>query len=166
MPGTAVGQVGSFPLRFVDEGGCTRTLDSVEAVETHVEYVDDNDPPYRCCDAGRRRVRLIVWALELLICQVVSVDYAAAALQIREVRPSRGGEPWLVEHVNGVALRTLDLGTGAVQPIKWDSPMDLSLLFGSRWPDSNLPDESGVEGGDVLRFHDRWMKARLGRRFG
>ncbi|WP_326557567.1 hypothetical protein [Micromonospora sp. NBC_01796] len=143
-----------FPLRFVDEQGSSHLLSDVAAVETMVEFVDDTDPPYRCHDAQGRRVRLIVWILELLVCQVVPDDFDTSRLRIGRTPDVDGEDPVLVECVDDLVLRTLGGTPLRFEPATWSTGTSTSV--------DELVEETGVV---PEAFHQLWMKARLGKRF-
>ncbi|MFY1698084.1 MULTISPECIES: hypothetical protein [unclassified Solwaraspora] len=123
----------------------------MEAIETTAEYVDDHDPEYVCLDMEGKRVRLIVWALELLVCQTVPDNFDPAGLRIME--GVEGSELLLVECFGSTSLRMLR-GAGSALPAKWDQLGDL--------PDIPALTESRIS---VKDFHETWMKARLGKRY-
>ncbi|MFC0004531.1 hypothetical protein [Micromonospora siamensis] len=150
----------SFPLWFTDEQGSVEVLNSVEAVETHVEYVDDFDPSYLCREASGSRVRLIVWALELLVCQVVPADLDPRDLVVQKFERKSLGASMLVEHWNGLVLRTLSEDGTDIQPARWNSKADVGHL--------RVEELTGAarDRTEVRDFHDMWMKARLGKRYG
>ena len=147
-----------FPWRYLDEDGDEHSLADVADVVTYVEFADDVDPPYECYDTDGTRLRLIVWALELVLCRPVPADYTPVNLTVREVT-GPGGEVTLYEEYEGTVHRTLSagtIGTGAVEavePSSWDG-------FTSPAPTAATPSATGV-----AEFHRRWMRARLGKRF-
>ncbi|MBN1172859.1 MAG: hypothetical protein JXA67_11845 [Micromonosporaceae bacterium] len=143
-----------FPLLFVDEEGSSHTLTDVEDIETTVEFIDDYDPPYRCFDAQGRRVRLILYALELLVCQIVPEDFDSSRVRVMESVGGGHAEPLLVECVDDFVLRTLGGSPVRAAPSAWH-------LF------AQVATAEPLVAGSVAptEFHQRWMKARLGRRF-
>ncbi len=149
-----------FPLRFTDEDGAVLDLPSVRAIEDNVEYCDDYQASYVCIDEDARRVRLIVWDLQLLVCQCVPQDYDPAGLYVVK-GPNGQARQGHIEMYQGTALRaiieeeaTLSV---SVEPTRWESGAP-------NYPDWREGNGSRTEG-QVRAFHDRWMRARLGGRF-
>jgi hypothetical protein len=146
----AFGSPAVFPLRYTDDDVTEYGLDSPSAVELRVEFCDDYDPAYRCRDATGRRVRLIVWNLRLLLCQVVPIDFDADALQVwreRSVDRQR-----LVERYHAAALRALvEAPSRSAQPSMWNVEVD-------RWEGVEPQEEAQIDG---KRFHRDWLAARM-----
>ncbi|MFY1636375.1 hypothetical protein ACN27F_24395 [Solwaraspora sp. WMMB335] len=140
-----------FPLHYSEVDVGSEVLHDVEAVETTAEFVDDSDPEYVCLDADGKRVRLIVWALELLVCQTVPNNFEPAGLRIMEV--VEGSESWFVECLGSTSLRMLR-GAGNALPAEWDQLGDLPQVC------ATIESKMSVEG-----FHRTWMKARVGKRY-
>lgn len=147
-----------FPLRVNDQEGRLRQLSGPMHVALDLEFLDDNDEDeYQCVDADERRVRLIVWNLELLVCQVVPVDFSARQLTVVRQALPLGGQRW-VEGYQGRALRAFVDVTDApaVEPRPWDElePAD---------PPAGLSELTGSS--HIAHFHDRWMALRLDGRY-
>jgi len=62
-------------LHLTDGEGVVHHLADAAAIEQALEFWDDYQESYICVDADARRVRLIVWNVELLVCQRVAPDY-------------------------------------------------------------------------------------------
>ncbi|MFV0131791.1 hypothetical protein ACLGIH_00630 [Streptomyces sp. HMX87] len=143
-----------FPLRFTDEEGVQHVFGSVRELEETVEYADDFDPPYRCEDSGGRRVRVVIWDLQLLCLQIVPEDYDGTLVEIVESTHRNGTREWL-EMFRGEPLRSVkETASGELyaEPERWDS----------RRPTLTVKAEASP-----LRreeFHDRWLGVRGFRR--
>jgi len=134
-----------FPLRYVDEEGTNHLLGDVSEIEQTVEFLDDFDRPYLCHDAQGHRVRLIVWALRLLVCQIVPEEFAPGELTIaEEVDGDR-----IFESLGQLPVRAIT-GDGRIEPASWEQKV--------RRPARTLM-PAGLR---VEDFHQRWMTARLG----
>jgi hypothetical protein len=139
--------VPAFPWLFVDESGDEHRLQDLTDAQTFVEYVDDEDPPYRCLDANGTRLRLIMWALELVLRKEVPADFDPAGLRVAETPAG-----WYEEYA-GVVHRVLTRD-GKAEPAAWDQ----DILQPT--PAAAVPSDLGA-----AEFHRRWMQARLGKRF-
>ncbi|MEU0105695.1 hypothetical protein ABZ313_10020 [Streptomyces sp. NPDC006251] len=143
-----------FPLHFTDEEGTQHVIDSVPELEETIEYVDDFDPPYRCEDSRGRRVRVVMWDLQLLCLQIVPEDYDGMLVEIVESTHPDGTREWL-EMFRGKPLRSAKetpSGEQHAEPERWDStPPTLS----AQAEVSTLRPEE---------FHDKWLGMRGFRR--
>ncbi len=144
-----------FPLHLTDEEGIVHRLADAVAIEQALEFWDDYQESYVCVDADARRVRLIVWNLELLVCQHVAPDYDREDLYVVAGPIGQAGLGHIEMH-RDTALRALieEEATPSVVPARWEA----GAPSNPEWPGGN---ESRTEG-QVWAFHDRWMKARLG----
>jgi hypothetical protein len=147
-----------FPLHLTDEEGVVHRLANAAAIEQALEFWDDYQGSYVCVDADARRVRLIVWNLELLVCQRVAPDYDREDIYLVAGSVGQAGQRHIEMHRDN-ALRALieEEATLSVEPGRWAAGAPAN----PDWPGGN---ESSTEG-QVRAFHDRWMRARLGVRF-
>lgn len=151
-----------FPILVSGEEWADHLSANATELATDVEFVDDYDPPYRATDANGRRVRLIVWNLELLVCHTVHSDFSPDALVLRRYRSKDLASTYHLEHLQERAVRSLEVDSQE-HPVRC-GPTEWNQLVAS------LPQqvEHGLGEADVLsnrEFHERWMKARLGRRW-
>ncbi|MGK5449978.1 hypothetical protein [Streptomyces radiopugnans] len=139
-----------FPLLFTNEEGVTDSLPDVEDLGVALEFVDDFDPEYECRDAEGRRVRVIVWDLELLYLQVVPDDFDVSRVEIVEFQRADGVKVFL-ESFRGRALRSvIMIGERNVvaEPESWRSGVEVPAGAGAP---SRMTQEE---------FNSLWMKAR------
>ncbi len=121
-------------------------------VEENVEYVDDYDPAYRCVDADGRRVRLIVWRLQLLLCHRIRDDWRPGQVPITTLESGRhaGSLFEISEDAPTRALvRTRGAGELVAEPTSWQGAITTSSAASMRSDCS--PEE----------FHRLWMISRL-----
>ena len=139
-----------FPLLFTDEEGVTDSLPSVDDLGVALEFVDDFDPPYECRDKEGRRVRVIVWDLELLTLQVVPNDFDANLTEIEKFRRADGTVVW-VERFRGEPLRSVAVtpgGDATAEPETWQGR-------------ARMPAGTAEEGTmEREKFNSLWMKAK------
>lgn len=139
---------------------------SPEELAMSVEYVDDTDPPYEATDAAGRPVRLIVWALELLLCTLVPPGFSRRLLGVVSV-PKRTeastSDDLLYRHFEVVGTDPrpqrclVSTASGEVleaEPRQWN---DVVSLFPERTPPEALLSRED--------FHGLWMRYRLGRKW-
>ncbi|MEN8651338.1 hypothetical protein ABCR94_12005 [Streptomyces sp. 21So2-11] len=135
-----------FPLIYTDDEGTDHRVASLEELSLVAEFVDDKDPIYGCRDSLGRRVRLIVWALEVLVIQLVPDEFDPHQLVVCS---SKEEQSVLVETFNRISLRALRTAPGEVA----------TTLDPEAWSASA---KSSVSAGE---FHDLWMRARVGKRY-
>jgi hypothetical protein len=143
-----------FPLRFTDEEGALHVIGDVRELEETVEYVDDFDPPYHCEDSVGRRVRVVMWDLQLLCLQIVPEDYDPMLVEIVESTQPDGTREWS-EVFRGEPLRSIKetlSGEKSAEPERWDSTLPA------------LSAETEVSALRREEFHDKWLGVRGFRR--
>lgn len=146
-----------FPLTFEDDCGGAAVFATPDEVTVNVEFLDDDDPPYRCTDADGNRTRLIVWNLELLLCHRVPSDWSPSQLQFLEV--TRGHHRGSYVEVQGERVVRALVATGAslltAEPRAWGDEVPAAVT------------RNTSESMDLGRreFHQEWMRARLGKPF-
>lgn len=141
----------TLPLLYTYEKDITQTLDTIDDLGVALEFVDDFDPEYVCRDAAGKRVRVIVWDLELLALQVVPDDFDASGIEIRQWADPDGTTVW-VEYFAGEALRSVVKASGnrtVAQPETWHG-------------DVAVPSSDGGTGSSMspAEFNVLWMKAK------
>lgn len=143
-----------FPLRFTDDEQVVHVIGAVRELEETVEYVDDVDPLYHCEDNEGRRVRIVLWDLQLLLLQVVPEDYDGTLVDIVESTGPDGTRVW-AEVFRGVPLRsvteTVD-GRRSAEPESWNS--EVPALATGVETSALRPEE----------FHDEWLRVKGFRR--
>jgi hypothetical protein len=145
-----------FPVEYTDDDGTHYTLEDVRGLEERVEFADDHDPDYYCVDASGRRVRLIVWKLELLVAQAVPSNYDAGHLCI--VAEHTLAYSASFEMYSGTPLRSIvrkRSGEVLAEPLTWDTYPTSSVKFES--PRS--------KSGQISEFHRQWMYHRTGDKY-
>jgi hypothetical protein len=143
-----------FPLQFTDEEGVLHSVGGVSELEETVEYVDDFDPPYHCVDRDGRRVRILMWDLQLLALQVIPHDFDGSMTQIIDTVRGDGIKLW-VEVFRGEPLRIVGEaadGRMFAEPTRWQSDVRHVDVRG----------EVSTVGRE--EFHDMWMRVRGFRR--
>lgn len=145
-----LGDVANFPLRYIDDEGYQHVLTTPSQAELTVEFCNDYDPPYRCIDADDNRVRLLVWNVRLLLCQIIPDDFDPALLEVwQQLLPSSG--PRLVEVYQGLALRAINRTTRGVEPRIWSAVV-------TTWPAPTQAEHAYVTATD---FDREWLHLRL-----
>jgi hypothetical protein len=150
-----------FPLTFTDEEGEVHVFDSADELGSYVEFVNDDDPPYECVDSSGRRCRLVIWGLDVVICQVIPDHFDAAVIKILERREDVSNGDFVgeyVEQADGIPLRSIVIhpnAAPAATPSKWDdSPIA---------PEGNASERASRLSRE--EFHRMWMLARTGDKF-
>ncbi|MER6037921.1 hypothetical protein ABT133_29100 [Streptomyces sp. NPDC001835] len=138
----------TYPLIYTDEEGVAHIARTAEELALIAEFVDDWDPPYTCVDATGQRIRLIVWALQVVLEQPVPARFDPQKLRVEEVEA--GEEVISVEFYEESALRALSVRGDAAQIIT-----DLESMTSA----------GKAELQDVQEFHNAWMRARLGKAY-
>lgn len=137
----------TYPLVYTDDEGVTHTAQTAEELALIAEFVDDRDPVYMCRDAKGKRVRLIIWALQVVLEQTVPEEFDIQALRVERVAEGSGFIS--VEVHAGKPLRALKEEGENVRAINDAEQEGIS------------PPRNG-ELVDAAEFHRAWMRASVG----
>ncbi|MFL0028427.1 hypothetical protein ACJBCE_36500 [Streptomyces sp. NBUL23] len=139
----------TYPLVYTDEEGSTHKFENPEQLALGVEFVDDWDRTYDCRDASGRRIRLIVWALEVVLTQIVPDGFDPTSITVRQFKDGAGIT--FVEYADDTAMRSLRI-----------EPNQSTAIEGLPHP---APVGPAVGSQDPRDFHRSWMRSRLGNRY-
>ncbi|WP_327372337.1 hypothetical protein [Streptomyces sp. NBC_01217] len=139
----------TYPLVYIDEEGTKSQIDTPDRLALVVEFIDDWDRPYECRDATGKRVRLIIWALQVILARIVPDDFDHTKISVK--RFAEGDTVTLVEFFNKTPMRSLQIESGAALASEA----------------TELPTPTSTEAGseDPMEFHRTWMRAQLGKRY-
>lgn len=74
------------PFTYIDDDGIAYEYDSLELLESDVEFASDFDNPYHCTDSEGHRVRLIVWGMKALLAQPVPQEFTRQGITVRAAK--------------------------------------------------------------------------------